>query len=160
MKKHNSRSSSRRHAKDQQNQPTGGFPATLSSALRGALFALCALILLSACAAAIAYAAPDPDALTTPLALGVLFLSCLFGGWMAYRRGRRINSPAPIVCALLGGGMLMALLFVLSVCLPDSLRGQWPTRLAIGLRGGMLLFCATGAIMAAWAPRKRRKKRR
>lgn len=138
----------------------GGISATLSSALRASLCALCTLLVLSVCAAAVAYAAPDPDARTMPLSLCVLALSCLFGGWTAFRRGRRTGSTVPILCALLCGILLIVLLFGLSLCLPDGLRGQWPPSIAWGLRGGMLVFCLLGAVMASYAPRKRRKRRK
>jgi cbb3-type cytochrome oxidase subunit 3 len=134
--------------------------SALRGGLRGALFALIALIVLSIAATAIAYGTPDPDALTTPLSLCVLALAPLTGGWIAYRAGRRGGCTSRLLCGLLCAAITLSLLFCLSLCLPDDLRGQWPSSLAWGLRGGILAFCLLGTVMAAYAPRKKKKRRR
>ena len=139
---------------------SGGAMSLLRAGVRGALVALIALVLLAIAAAAIAYANPDPDALTTPLSLCVLSLAPITGGAVAYRIGRRRGVHSRLLCGFVTGAMLLACLFALSLCLPDSLAGQWPPMLSWGLRAGMLIFCILGAAMAAYAPRKRRKKRR
>ncbi len=139
---------------------TGGIIPVLRAGLRGALFAIIALVVLAIAAAAAAYGTQDPDSMTTPLSLCVLALAPLAGGWIAYRAGRRRGCTSRLLCGLLCGAIMLAFLFCLSLCLPDGLRGQWPPSLAWGLRGGILAFCSLGAVMAAYAPRRRRKRRR
>ena len=138
----------------------GGIPSLLSCAWKGAVLSLLALFLLAALAALAAYSAPDPDALTTPLSLGVLALAPLLGGFIAYRMGRRRGCPSPVASGLLCGGITLILLFAASLCLPDSLRGQWSPSLAWGLRGTVLAFGVLGAVMAGYAPRKKRRRKR
>ena len=138
----------------------GGAITLVHAGLRGALVALIVLHLLTIAAAAIAYANPDPDALTAPLSLCVLALAPITGGAVAYRIGRRRGVRSRLLCGLVTGAILLICLFALSLCLPDSLSGQWPRAVSWGLRAGMLIFCILGAAMAAYAPRKRRKKRR
>lgn len=139
---------------------TGGMIPALRACLRGALFAMIAFIALSMIAVAIAYATPDPDAWITPLALCVMALSPIIGGWIALRAGRRQGCRSRVACGLLCGAIILALVFCLSLCLPDDLQGQWPSLVAWGLRAAIPVFCLLGASMAACAPRKRRKRRR
>ena len=141
-------------------EATGGIPPLLTCASRGALFTLLALFLLAALAALGAYSMQDPDAWTAPLSLGVLALSPLLGGFMTYRMGRQQGGISPLAGGLLCGGITLVLLFAASLCLPDSLRGQWSPSLAWGLRGTVLAFCMLGAVMAAYAPRKKRRRKR
>ena len=154
--------STRTHTVPKHTAPTspGDAVSLLRAGLRGALVALIALVLLTIAAAAIAYANPDPDALTAPLSLCVLALAPMAGGATAFRSGRRRGVRSRLLCGLVTGAILLICLFALSLCLPDSLSGQWPRAVSWGLRAGMLIFCILGAAMAAYAPRKRRKKRR
>ena len=123
---------------------------------RGCLFAVALSVVLSAVTAAIAYATADPDALLVPLALCVPALSSLIGGLATYRACR----TSPLLCGALNALALMLAYFMLSYLLPDELRGQWPSGLRWGLRGGMLAFSMLGAVMGAYASKKRVKRRR
>ena len=123
---------------------------------RGCLFALLATIVLSAITAAVAYATADPDALVVPLSLCVMAISPLIGGLVTYRSCR----ISPLLCGALSALALLFFYFVLSYLLPDELRGQWPSGLRWGLRGGVLAFSLIGAVMGAYAPKKRKRKRR
>ena len=141
-------------------EQAGGIAPALTSALQGALYTLAALLPLSALAALLAYSSADPDARTIPLSLCVLALSALLGGWMTYRIGRRRGCRSRLAGGLLCGGMTLMLLLALSLCLPDSLGGQWPSSFVWSLRAGVPAFCTLGAVMAGYAPRKRKKRRR
>ena len=141
-------------------EASGGVLPTITSALRGSLYTLSALLPLSALAALAAYSTRDPDAWTTPLSLCALALAALLGGWMTYRIGRRRGCHSRLAGGLLCGGMTLMLLFALSLCLPDSFGRQWPASLVWGLRAGVPAFCTLGALMAGYAPRKRKKRRR
>lgn len=162
MRSTQSRSRSPKHPTRTQDvaTPSHGLLPALRAGLRGALLALIILMALSLVAAAIAYGTSDPDALTTPLSLCVLALAPLAGGWIAYRVGRREGCTSRLLCGLFCGAFLLSFLYCLSLCFPDDLRGQWPSTLTWGLRGGILAFCLLGTVMAAYAPRKRKKKRR
>lgn len=123
---------------------------------RGLLASLISLLLLCTAGAAVAFSSADPDALVTPISLGVMFLSCLIGGLVTFRSQRQ----APLLCGLLCGLCLVLSLGFLGLFLPDSLRGGWPTALRWGLRGGMLGFSLFGAVIASYAPKKKRHKKR
>lgn len=132
-------------------------PARFAKAtLRGILLAIASATLLSAGAAGIAYATADPDALVTPLSLCVIALSSLIGGLVTYRTLR----ASPFLCGAACGLGLLFIFFVISCLLPDTMRGQWPSGLSLGLRGGMLAFSLLGAILASYAPARRKHKRK
>ena len=123
---------------------------------RGLLASLLSLLLLCTAGAAAAFSSADPDALVTPISLGVMFLSALIGGLFAFRSLRR----APFVCGLLCGLCLLLASAFLGLFLPDALGGTWPTALRWGLRGGMLGFSVLGAVMGSYAPKRKRRKKR
>lgn len=64
----------------------GGTAVSFAGAvLRGTVMALAAGLLLLLIAAAAAYSAPDPDALSRPLALAALYIGCFAGGVASMR---------------------------------------------------------------------------
>ena len=121
---------------------------SFTKALMSALFALpiTAIIglLLLLIVTAVAYGSPDPDALTTPLALGTLGLTSLLGGLVAARRG----VTQPILCGLLSGLLFTLLLLGVSLFFGDEAK----TQLSLGisspvvwvLHGGVVLLSVLG----------------
>ena len=126
------------------------------AALRGALIGLGASTLLCCLAAAALLSTADPVALITPVALGACSLSALLCGWICQKSARM----APLVCGAAGGALFVLLIAAFGLCLPDNLQSSWPSALAWGLRGGILVFSILGAVLADSAPRKRKKPRR
>ncbi len=124
--------------------------------LRGIITATLGGAVLSLACTAIAYTNADPDALITPLALGTLAVSAAAGGFATWCSCR----TAPLVCGSLCGLSLLLIFFFFSCFLPDALRGGTSDALSWGLRGGVMVFCLLGALMAANMPKKGRGKRK
>ncbi|MBR0442760.1 MAG: TIGR04086 family membrane protein [Clostridia bacterium] len=124
--------------------------------MHGCIAAVATGAILSLVCALIAYACADPDAVLPPLALGVIALCALAAGLFSWRKAR----SSPLLCGALSGLSLMLLAFFFSCFLPDTLRGTIPASMSWGLRGGMLVFCVLGAIMAANMPRGNKVKRK
>ena len=122
--------------------------------LRGSIAATLCAAILSLVTALISYMNADPDSLLTPLALAVLAISATIAGFVAWRSAR----TAPLLCGVLCGLILILLFFFFSCFFPDSLRSSWSPGLLWGLRGGVMLFCVLGAIMAANMPTSKRAK--
>lgn len=130
-------------------------PSLLARAtLRGSAAAVVSGAVLSLTATAIAYMNADPDALITPLALAALTVSCVVDGFVSWRSCR----AAPLLCGALSGLSLLLISFFFSCFLSDGLRSSMSAGLSWGLRGGILLFCILGSLMAANMPKGKRAK--
>ncbi len=121
--------------------------------VRGVLYGLafCAVTALASllAAAAIAYASPDPDALTLPLGFGAMVLSCLAGG-LGVGLGCR---SGVLVSSLLSGCAFVGLSLLLSMFFGSDLRQSLTLGLGLGasfgIRAGLIaLFCAAAILTA------------
>ena len=137
---------------------TNGSAHTLLRAIaKSLLVSLIFMLVLSLPAAGAAYAGADPDAMITPMALSVLALGATAMGWCM----RRYSHAPAWGCGALGGGVLLLLLGICQLFLPDGARtGTSFPLLFWGGRVGAILFCLLGAMMAANAPGRRKKRRR
>ena len=75
------------------------------------LISVCAGLMLSLIAALIAYFSADPDSLTLPLGLAASALTALIGGFSAVR----IHGHAALLCGLLSGSAMTALMMLISL---------------------------------------------
>lgn len=110
-------------------------------------------LIASFAATAIALATADPHALLSPLACAVAALCALVCGFLTRHRSRM----SPLLCGALSGALLVVLFWLLGVLFPAD--RAWPTALAWGLRGGMLVFSLLGASLGANLPKKSRHNR-
>lgn len=129
----------------EKNQPESGGLA------RGVLYGLafCAVTALGSLlvAAAVAYASPDPDALTLPLGFGATVLCCLAGGLGVGLKARSGVLP----CALVSGCAFVGLSLLLSTFFGGELRQSLTLGLGLGasfgIRAGLVvLFCAAAVL--------------
>lgn len=132
------------------------FSLLACGALRGIITATLSGMALSLAATAAAYTSANPDLLIMPLALGTLAVSTTAAGFAAWRSCRM----APLACGSLCGLSLLLIFFFFSCFLPDSLCSGMPAALSWGLRGGVMVFCILGALMAANMPKRGRGKRK
>ncbi len=143
-----------------QNDGETSAEGTFSSALMAALFALpvtavIGLVLLLI-VTAVAYSHPDPDCLSTPLALGAVGLTSLLGGLVAARRGRSRG----LFCGLLSGLLFTLLLLGLSLFFGDEARTQlssgFSAPMTWGLHIGVVLLELLGAKIGGHRPEKQK----
>ena len=128
---------------------SGGMTATLKAALFALPFGLAIGFILLLVLAAVALAAPDPDAMIPPLALAALGVTFLLGGLIAARK----NPASPMIRSLLCGLLLTLLLWTVSCLLPSpntashtaSLITSTPARMAV--RAASLALSAAGGLM-------------
>lgn len=97
-----------------ENNISGERPLSPSSLLknisRGLLIELLIGILFFFCAAYVVYRSPDPDSNAVAGALAALYLTAIFGGFAV----TKINRHGALICGLINGVMLLAVLFCVS----------------------------------------------
>ena len=135
-------------------QKTKGPQGFVSSSLRGLAAALISVFVLVIISAVALYATDDPTRFVFPVALAVLYLSLLFGGWFA----ARLNHGSALLCGSLVALLYMGLLFVGSLVLPSSLSADFTSGAALGFRGIGFLLCLIGAFMGAGERKRKNKK--
>ena len=121
-----------------------------------ALVGLLVGVLLCALFAAYLSSTTDPDAHLAPLALAAFTLSALTCGLVAHKLTRR----PPLPCALVGGALLLLTFGALALRLPNAAEQTWQPSVRWMLTLGVPVFAALGAKLAAYAPQKRKKRRR
>ena len=135
----------------------GGFAAALMAALFALPVTALIGIILILIATVVAYANPDPDLLTTPLALGALGLTACLGGLVAARR----EPSRPILSGLLSGLLLALLLLAVSLFFGDEARAQLtiglPPVALWGLHGVVVLAELLGAKLGSRRPSRVRQ---
>ena len=135
----------------------GGFASLLMAALFSLPFTVILGLVFLLISTAVAYAQPDPDKFTLPLALGSLSLTALLGGLIAARR----RQHHCLICGLLSGLLFTLLLLVLSLFLKNDAQ----TPINAGLSGalswavhiGVLLLEALGALIGSRHRSKRHR---
>lgn len=140
--------------RDDPEQPL--LPLVAKALIRTLPFTLAAGLVLSFAAAAFANSRPDPDAVLLPLALCITSLISLLGGLLTFRAARR----ASLVCGLTFGASLVLLFCAISFLLPHRAALSLSGGIRWAMRGGMIAFSVLGALLASYAPRKKRKKRK
>lgn len=136
-------------ANDQQMQGEHALTTAVMAALFALPFTALVGLILLLIATAVAYANPDPDALTTPLSLGVLGLTSVLGGLISARRGQ----ARPLLCGLFSGLLLTLTLFALSLCIGGEGNGSMtlnlPPLAAWGLHAAVVVLEMLGAKLGA-----------
>ena len=102
-----------------------------------------------------AYFYADPGWLIRPLGLCALAVTALIGGIAAIR----IHGKAALLCGILNGCALTAIMLLLSLCFRQHASG-YSLGLTLLLHAGVLLLSVAGAFMGLKKPMKRRSKRR
>ena len=98
---------------------------------------------------------PDPNALIPPVALGVCAATALLGGFLA----SRIHGSAALICGLLNGGIVMALMLLLSP-LFRSYSSAYSAVISALLRATFLACSVAGAFLASHLASRKKPKRR
>ena len=98
---------------------------------------------------------PDPNALILPIALGVSAATALSGGFLALR----IHGSAALICGLLNGGVVMALMLLLSP-LFRSHSSAYSAGIAALLHATFLACSVAGSYLASHLASRKKPKRR
>ena len=114
---------------------------------------LCVAILLP-CGAALCYAMPNPHALLSAVAMGILYASSLVGGWSS----RQLHGTAPLSCGLISGGGMLLLWGLISCFLPKD--GKETSLRSLLLRMLILPLAFLGAYLCHKKATARRRTRR
>lgn len=128
--------------------------SVFKSSLLGFAASLVSALVLWIAASAIAYANDDPDAVVGTLALGVIYLSALIGGFASVR----YNKKDALLCGVSGGAMLAVFFFIISLFFGDS-SSSYPFLIELMLRGAVVLMSVFGAFAGLHRKDKRRKRR-
>ena len=140
---------SRRTTKSTENTP---FSAYLPRLLRAMALAvpvtLATALLLALIGAGVLSALPDPDTSLLPLGLSILLLSALLMGLVIGKRTGDRLLPG----GLLGGLLLLGIMYVLSFPFAHREGVALPGALALPLRGAVRLFCLLGSYLGGHFP--------
>lgn len=143
------RKPSHRTAQSTENAPFSAYLPRLLRAMALAVpVALAAALLLALIGAGILAALPDPDTPLLPLGLFILLLSALLMGLVIGKRTGERLLPG----GLLGGVLLLGIMYVLSFPFANGDGTALPTSLALPLRGAVLLFCLLGSYLGGHFP--------
>ena len=133
----------------------GGESASLAlilSALRTLAITLTTASLLTVCAAALLCTMPDPVLGVSAAAYICLSVSCIVGGWAAWL----VDREHAEVTAAVSGGMLVLLLFVVSVVTGGI---QRPVYTMLGYAAAVLVHFLIAKAAKRFLGTKRRKRR-
>lgn len=113
---------------------------SVTSALFGmTVGAICALV-LTAIGAFICYSSKDPDALLTPAAFAVLYLSSMISGFAAVRK----NRTSALLCGGLSGTLMMLLFILCSLFFNESASSSFKFPISLLLRVAMIAAAIFG----------------
>ena len=104
------------------------------------LISVCGGVILSLIASLIAYFSADPDSLTLPLGLVASALTALIGGFSAVR----IHGHAALLCGLLNGAAMTALMMLVSLFF-TSLSAGHSALISALLHTAFILLSVAGA---------------
>ena len=102
----------------------------------------------------LAYFGTDSDKWTMPLGLVASALTALFGGMIA----SRIHGHSALICGLLNGSLMMALMMLLSLLMIKSAYG-YSAGISCLIHTAFLLFSVAGAYLGAPKADKTRKRK-
>ncbi len=136
--KKNSKTKRSSHSSDTGTQ--SNFTHIVISALFGmATGAICALVLTSV-GAFICYSSKDPDALLSPTAFAVLYLSSMISGFAAVRK----NHASALLCGGLSGTLMMLLFILCSLFFNESVSSSFKFPISLLLRVAMIAAAILG----------------
>jgi putative membrane protein (TIGR04086 family) len=140
---------------------TGGIKARvpkgfLPCSLIGALIAIAISAVLAIVFSYILYKTADPTRYLTPVALSVLYVSALLGGFIAVR----FNSGSALLCGLVTGVLLIAITFIFSLLVKQSLSSDHSAMDAIALRATIPVCSIIGAFIGNSKPSSDKKRRK
>ena len=113
-----------------------------------------ALGLITVAALALSFT-PDPNALILPVSLGVCAVTSFMGGFISLR----IHGSGALICGLLNGGIVMALMLLLSL-LFRSYASAHSTLVSALLHTAFLALSVAGAFAASYTKGPKKQKRR
>ena len=130
----------------------GIFPSTL----RGYLVSLAILAAMTLVFSFVVYSLADPNRYILPVSFCILYISSLLGGFFS----AKFNRGSALLCGLLNGAMLLATIFLVSLCFGGVHSADRSLGLSVGLRGIALLLSVLGAMIATHKrpPKKRKRK--
>ena len=128
----------------------------LSCSLVGAVIAIGISAILAIVFSYILYKTPDPTSYLTPIALSVLYISALLGGFISVR----LNRGSALLCGLVTGVLLLAVAFILSLPINPSLSADHSIMEAVSLRVVVIICSITGAFIGISKPSPDKKRRK
>ncbi|MBQ9132441.1 MAG: TIGR04086 family membrane protein [Clostridia bacterium] len=153
----------RRPAKGSHARPTGknsksgahGTGNLTTDLLKSLLCTLATGLTLLLTVSLVAYFTPDPGQWIPVLGLTASGLTALLGGYAA----ARIHGSGALICGLGNGGMVMAVMLLLSLFFTKDASGYgvWISAL---LHGGFLLLSVLGAYLGIPGEKSKRRKKR
>lgn len=157
---------SKKSAKKRKNSHTHGssdsdnqnrFSHILISAFFGIAIGMVCALILTVVGTLLCYSAKDPDALITPTALAVLYLSSMVAGFAAVRK----NRSSALICGALSGALMMLLFLFCSIFLKGNAFSSFKFPLSLLLRFFMIAAAILGGYIGlcrkniSHRPRKR-----
>lgn len=118
------------------------FITVLKNSAIGLIVTLLSGIVLISVACAIAYANPDPESITLPLALASLMISMFAGGFVC----SRLTRSSPLFCGIVCGSMITLCTMLLALCLVGAPSMQYGFWLSAALHAFAIGFCSLGAL--------------
>ena len=127
---------------------------TFVSAFQGLAASLITAVVLALIFACVSLLFKDTSKVVKYFGFATLYVSALVGGFFAQKR----SGGVPFVTGLLCGGLLFALISVLSYVLPIDFSSGWPPLVSWLLRLPAVALAAFGAYLAEYKPKKRRRR--
>ena len=128
----------------------------LSCSLIGAVIAIAISALLAVVLSYVLYKTDDPTRYLTPVALSVLYISALMGGFRAVR----FNKGSALLCGLITGVLLLAVTFIFSLPIKQSLSSDHSILNAVALRAAVVVCSIIGAFIGISKPNPDKKRRK
>ena len=147
-----------KHARRRAKREVGGDGAVflIKKSLMGALVSIGIMLVLSLSLAGVAYKNADPDALVGLFSFAALYISAFVAGIASAKLAGRDG----VVSGALGGLMLVAILFVISVCLGDAYAGSSSWGATMALRASVVAISALGGFIGGKKSNTRKRKRK
>ena len=117
------------------------FITVLKNSVSGVIAALLSGIVFISISCAIAYANPDPEALSLPFALASLMLSMFVGGFVCSRR----TGSSPLFCGIVCGGIITLFTMLLALCLAGAASMEYGFWMSAALHTFAIVFSVLGS---------------
>ena len=155
MEHHSKRSRHRTLPASPSSRRESGEPNLFRSILKSVLITIgIATGLITVASLALSFT-PDPNALIPPVALGVCAATALLGGFLALR----IHGSSALICGLLNGGIVMALMLLLSPLFRSD-SSAYSAVISALLHATFLACSVAGAFLASHLVSRKKPKRR
>ncbi len=149
---------SRRHIERKKNREgaDSGAVSVLKNALKGVLFAIPIMLLLTLIAAYIAYTREDPNSAVGVFSFTILYISALLAGLFASKGGKE----SPLLSAALSGVMLAFILLIVSFFFGEEYSAGYGWGIGLLIRSSLVAVSALGGFIGIHKVNSKRRKRR